>query len=130
MCDTCGYPGDSHRVLGVAYPANRVDGHGEFMNDANVRKSARSYIGSRLVGTDHVDGTEGTGFVTGSLVWPEEFGVMKVLAADGSEQEINPGDWLLEAEFEPTTWPAIRQGRFNGWSIQGMGARRERQDNP
>lgn len=130
MCDTCGYPGDTHRVLGIAYPANRVDGHGDFMSPDSVRKSASTYIGERIVGLDHADGTEGSGTVTGSLVWPEEFGVMKVMAADGTEQEIHPGDWLLEAEFDPATWPQIRKGRFNGWSIQGMGARRERKDNP
>lgn len=128
MCDVCGYPGDSHRVLGVAYPAGRMDGHGEYMTAENVRKAARSYIGARLVGLDHADGTEGSGFVTGSLVWPEEFGVMQVTAADGSVQEINPGDWLMEAEFEPDTWPAIRSGKYTGWSIQGVGARRDMED--
>ena len=130
MCDTCGYPGDSHYVLGVAYPADRTDGHGEFMTKESVRKSANTFIGSRITGFDHVDGTEGHGQVIDTLVWPEEFGVMKMIAADGSEQEIRPGDWLVGVQFDPQTWPAIRKGRFNGWSIQGMGARRERKDNP
>jgi hypothetical protein len=117
-------------VLGIAYPANRLDGHGEFMRPESVRKAAQSYIGARIVGLDHVDGTEGCGTVTGTLVWPEEFGVMKVMAANGTEQEIHPGDWLLETEFEPGIWPDIRKGKYTGWSIQGMGARRESEDNP
>lgn len=125
MCADCGYPSDSHYVLGVAYPSMLMDGHGEFMRTESVRKAASSYIGSRLVGFNHEDGTEGHATVTDSMVWPEEFGVFKFVGSDGTEQEIHPGDWLMGALFDAETWPDIRKGKYTGWSIQGMAARRE-----
>lgn len=127
MCNQCGYPGDVHYVLGVAYPANRVDGHGEFMSAVSVRKSARTFLGPEglEVGLQHVDGTVGHGNVVDSFVWPDGAPDWVTVGVDGREQVIKSGDWLLGVEFDAQTWPAIRTGKYNGWSIQGMGARIE-----
>lgn len=127
MCDSCGYPGDRHYVLGVAYPADRIDGHGEFMNAESVRKASRTFLsdGGRQIGLHHADGTVGHAQVLDSFVWPIEAPDWVTVGADGTEQVIRGGDWLVGVEFDAQTWPLIKTGQVNGWSIQGMGARRE-----
>lgn len=132
MCDSCGYPGDRHYVLGVAYPANRVDGHGEFMSAESVRKAARSYIGpgGLVGGFYHADGTEGHGTVVDSYVWPDGAPDWVTKAVDGTTQVIKAGDWLIGVEFDAETWPLFKTGKVNGWSIQGMGARKESEAPP
>ncbi len=128
MCDACGYPGDQHYVLGVAYPANKVDGHGEFMSRDSVRKAARSFIvpsDARVIGFHHADGTEGHGTVVDSFLWPDGAPDWVTKGADGNTQTVRAGDWLIGVEFDAETWPLIKTGKVNGWSIQGMGARRE-----
>jgi hypothetical protein len=128
MCDVCGYPGDTHYVEGVAYPANRVDGHDEFMTTDNVRKSMWTFMDQTMgqqIGLHHADGTVGHGMVRACYQWPEGAPDWVTTAADGSTQVVKSGDWVLGVEFDAETWPRIRRGEFNGWSIQGMGARRE-----
>lgn len=127
MCDSCGYPGDRHYVLGVAYPADRIDGHGEFMSRESVRKAAQTFLGDggRQIGLHHADGTVGHAKVIDSFCWPDELPDWELPGPDGQTQTIRSGDWLLGVEFDAETWPLIKTGQVNGWSIQGMGARRE-----
>lgn len=128
MCDVCGYPGSLHYVEGVAYPANRVDGHGEFMTAESVRKSMWAFMdhaAGQQIGLYHADGTVGHGMVRQCYQWPDGQPDRLVVAADGSEQVIKSGDWLLGVEFDAETWPRIMRGEVNGWSIQGMAARKQ-----
>jgi hypothetical protein len=124
MCDSCGYPGDTHYVLSVAYPANRVDGHGEWMTPDTVERAAWEFnTTGREIGLYHDDnGLVGTAQVVESYIYrgPQ----WQCQAADGSTQTINPGDWLLGVVFPPECWPLVKRGQVDGWSIQGVGARR------
>lgn len=123
MCDQCGYPGERHFSLGVAYPADQVDGHGEFMKRATVQDTAWGYIAKGAkVGVMHADGTEGHAQVVESYIyqgpdWATE-------GADGRQQVIKAGDWLVGVIWDAATWPLIRNGQLRGWSIQGTGTRR------
>ena len=118
MCNQCGYPGDSHYTLGVAYPADRVDGHGDFMKAATVRETAWGYIekGAK-VGLQHQERTLGHGRVVESYIYqgPD-------WAING--QVVKSGDWMLGVVWDAQVWPLIKTGRLKGWSIQGAGTRR------
>lgn len=109
-------------VLGVAYPANRVDGHGDFMVEQTVQKAAWGYIRKGDVGLHHIDGTVGHAEVVESYIYRGPDWVQT--AVDGSQQIIKAGDWLVGAVFDEPTWKLIKSGHFNGWSIQGLAARR------
>ncbi|QAY16118.1 capsid maturation protease [Arthrobacter phage Sonali] len=109
-------------VLGIAYPADRVDGHGEYMTQETVQKAAWGYLQHGQIGLHHADGTVGHATVVESYIYrgPD----WKQTAADGSEQIVKSGDWLVGAVFDEPTWALIKSGQFNGWSIQGLASRR------
>lgn len=124
MCQQCGYPGDEHIVVGVAYPAERLDGHGEYMTADSVRKAAWGFLASgREIGFHHLDGTTGKATVIESSIHrgPD----WTITAADGTTQVIKQGDWLLAVQFDPSVWPQIRTRKVTGFSIQGVAKRRK-----
>ncbi len=127
VCAECGFLADSHIAFGVAYPADRLDGHFEFMTAESVQKAADSFRHSGQIGLHHADGTIGVGEVQESYIYrgPD----WHTLGADGKEQVIKAGDWMLGVKFDAQTWRQIRTGRVTGWSIQGL-ARRRRQETP
>jgi len=110
-------------VWGVAYPANRVDGHGEYMGADSLEQSAWGFLAKgREIGLYHTDGTVGHGTVVESGIHRGPSYVLKGI--DGAEQTINEGDWLLGVQFDEQTWPLVKSGKVNGWSMQGIGKRR------
>ena len=122
MCASCGYPGDSHIAFGVAYPADTMDGHSEFMTADTVQKAATSFRKTGQIGLHHADGTVGVGEVLESYIyrgpdWTTE-------GIDGQQQVIKSGDWLLGVQFDAPSWQKIRSGQVTGWSIQGIARRR------
>jgi hypothetical protein len=110
-------------TLGVAYPANRVDGHGEFMRPDEVERVAWDYVTKgRQIGLWHADGTEGHGTVVESYIYRgPDWGLT---AVDGSTQVIKSGDWLLGVQWDEPAWALIRKGYVDGWSMQGRAVRR------
>lgn len=113
-------------VLGVAYPANRVDGHGEFMTAEDVRRAAWEFIQNPEIGLQHEDGTLGHARVVESYIW--NFPDQTMTGVDGAGQTVHTGDWLVGAVFDEPTWAAIKAGKFTGWSIQGVAARKPNQE--
>lgn len=124
MCDSCGYPGSDHYALGLSYPADRNDGHHEFMKSQTVQKAAWDFLrtGSQI-GLHHLDGTVGHAQVVESYIYRGPDWV--TTAADGTTQVIKAGDWMLGVQFDAATWPLVMSGQVNGWSIQGVGRRRK-----
>lgn len=112
-------------VLGIAYPADRVDGHGDTMTARTVQKAAWDYLRKGAVGLHHADGTVGHADVVESYIYRGPDWVQT--ATDGTTQIVKSGDWLLGAVFDAPTWDRIQKGQFNGWSIQGLAARRPAQ---
>ena len=115
---------DRRYVLGVAYSPGQIDGHGEFMTPETVENAAWTYLqdGGRQVGLFHQDGTGGHGQVVESYVYRGP--TWTLTDASGSEQEIEPGTWLIGVIFDDPAWRIVRSGRVNGWSIDGVGKRR------
>jgi hypothetical protein len=116
-------------TLCLAYPANRPDagvaqdGFRDFASPQAVEKAAWQYITqSPNVGLHHREGTDGAGRVVESYIWRADPWVIK--AADGSEQTVNPGDWLLGVRWGDDAWSAIKSGQIGGLSPQGRARRR------
>ncbi len=117
-------------TLTVAYPANKADtsvaadGYRDFAGPQAVEDACWAYTTkSRQVGLWHADGTDGAGDVVESYIYrgPD----WNVQAADGSEQVIKAGDWLLGIRWSEQTWPLVKQGLIGGVSMQGTASRRQ-----
>lgn len=116
-------------TLTLAYPANKADvsvaqdGHRDFAGAEAVEKAAHAFMKSPKIGLWHENGTEGAGEVVESYIWPADDWTVK--AADGSEQTIRQGDWLLGIVWSEQTWPLIKEGHVGGVSMQGRARRRK-----
>ena len=85
--------------------------------------SIRGYLRkSPNVGLWHQHGTDGSGEVCESYIYrgPD----WTVQAADGSEQVIKSGDWLMGIIWSVDSWPLVKQGLIGGVSPQGRAKRR------
>lgn len=116
-------------TLTVAYPANKADigtaqdGFRDYASPEAVEKAAWSYLRkSPHVGLWHKDGTDGSGEVCESYIYRGPDWVVK--AADGSEQLITQGDWLMGIIWSEASWPLVKQGLIGGVSPQGRAKRR------
>ena len=115
-------------TLGVAYAANMpdvskaADGHRDFAGPEALEKAAWSYMQKGgNVGLHHQSGTDGQGTVVESYIYRGDPWVVK--AADGSDQTIMPGDWLVGVVWSEEAWPLIKAGIVNGFSPQGSARR-------
>jgi hypothetical protein len=116
--------------LYMAYPANKPDiavakdGCKDFAGPDAIEDAAWSYLSkSSKVGLWHQDGTEGAGDVVESYIYRGPDWVIK--AADDSEQTVKSGDWLVGIRWSEDTWPAARDGRIGGVSMQGKATRQK-----
>lgn len=110
-------------VLGVAYPADKVDGHGEFIRAAELEQRAWDYVRKhRQIGWFHADGTLGHAEVVESYIHrgPD----WHTSDIDGNVQVIKSGDWVLGAIVDEAGWEAVVNGPADGWSIDGKAKRR------
>jgi len=116
-------------LLTVAYPAYRpdvaiaADGHIDVAPTDIVEKAAWSFMrkGCR-VGMWHQDGNPDAAEVVETYIYRADPWVIK--AADGTDQIVMPGDWLVGAILSPYTWSLYKSGRIGGVSPQG-GAHRQ-----
>lgn len=109
--------------LGLAYPANRLDGHGEYMAADDLELTAWSFVvKGREIGMYHADGTVGHGTVVESYIYrgPD----WTLTAVDGSDVVIKAGDWMLGAVWDDVGWQLVRKGFVDGWSMHGKALRR------
>jgi|SRR6185312_3976046 len=117
---------ESRYVLGIAYQAGPdpriqrgADGGRDFFSPDELEKAAWKFAkSSRIVGTNHVDGTEGAAEVVESYIyrgpdWDVGDGVI-----------VKSGDWLLAAILDEPSWALYKAGQFTGWSPQGSARRR------
>lgn len=116
-------------TLTVAYPANKPDvataqdGFRDFASPSAVEKAAWSYLRkSPHVGLWHSEGTDGSGEVCESYIYRGPDWVVK--AADGSQQMIKAGDWLMGIIWSEDSWALVKQGLVGGVSPQGRAKRR------
>jgi hypothetical protein len=127
-------------TLDVAYPADKadihkaMDKHRDFASKAVVEDAAWNYMRAfRDVGLCHTPeqaasvGTEllqqGAAELVESYVYRGPDWVVK--AADGSEQVIVAGDWLVGFVWTQQAWDLIKSGKINGVSVEGGAKRRK-----
>lgn len=109
---------DARYTLGIAYPADRVDVHGEYTDADELEKAAWRFAkaGFNASGIQHKTGTGGAGQVVESYIYrgPDwQIG----------DEVVKAGDWLLGVIWEPTAWDQIKKGALTGFSIQGFAKR-------
>ena len=110
-------------VLGVAYPADKLDGHGEFMTRKELELTAWDYARNhRRVGFFHANGTEGHADVVESYVYrgPD----WATADIDGGEQVIKAGDWVLGAILDEPGFALVTSRKADGWSVDGVAKKR------
>ncbi len=110
-------------TLGVAYPHDEVDAHGDFTDETELEAAAWNFMrnvirkGATGTGTDHADGTDDAGDVVESYIWrgPDvEFG-------DGDDAVVvKTGDWMVGVIWGDEAWQRIERGELTGYSIQGL----------
>lgn len=119
-------------TLCVGYPARKpdvgvaADGFRDWSSEAAVEKAAWSYLRkSPKVGLYHEQtGTsEGIAEVVESYIYRrDDPWILK--AADGTEQKICKGDWLIGLLWTEAGWDLVKRGDINGVSPQGRAKRR------
>jgi hypothetical protein len=117
--------GPKRFVLGVAYPANRLDGHGEYMTADDLEATAWDYARNhRRIGFYHIDGTEGHADVVESYIYrgPD----WATTDIDGREQVIKSGDWVLGGILDEPGFDLVRRRKADGWSVDGVARRRKK----
>lgn len=101
-------------TLGVAYPADEIDSHGDFASAEDVEKAAWQYLTkARGVGLMHKSGTDGAGVVVESYIYRGPDWTV-------DDQIVKAGDWLLGVVWDEASWQEIQTGRLRGYSIQGL----------
>jgi hypothetical protein len=116
-------PNPKRYVFGVAYPADTVDGHGEWMSAEAVEKAAWEFNRNhRQLGFFHADSTLGHAEVVESYIYRGPDWTTTDLY--GETQVIKAGDWLLGAQFDESGFEAVVSERADGWSIDGAARRR------
>lgn len=116
-------------TLHCCYPVNKsdvaraADNHVDFAGKQAVEDAAHEFmLKSQRIGLWHEDGTDGAGRVVESGLHRGPDWVLK--AADGSEQTITDGDWMLAIQWTPQAWGLIKSGKIRGVSMQGSAVRR------
>lgn len=106
-------------TLGIAYPALRVDAHGDFATHEDLERAAWEYsIHHRTIGVRHKNGTEGAGVVVESYIYRGPIWEMK--DASGKTQTVHPGDWMLGVIWSDGIWhDGIATGELSGYSFEG-----------
>ena len=119
-------------TLCVGYPANKpdvgraADGFRDWASAQSVEKAAWSYLRkSSKVGLWHErEGTtEGIAEVVESYIYRQDTPWV-IQAADGTEQTICKGDWLIGMVWTQAGWDLIKSGEVRGISPQGRARRR------
>ena len=119
-------------TLCVGYPARKpdvgraADGFRDWSSEESVEKAAWNYLRkSPKVGLFHeTSGTsEGIADVVESYIYRQDEPWI-IRAADGTEQRICKGDWLIGLLWSEDGWNLVKQGEITGVSPQGRAKRR------
>lgn len=120
-------------TLCVGYPSRKpdtgraADGFRDWSSEESVEKAAWSYLrSSPKVGLHHSPGndTEGAAEVVESYIYRQDDPWI-IKAADGTEQKICKGDWLIGLVWSESAWNSILSGEITGVSAQGKAKRRQ-----
>lgn len=112
-------PNPKRYVLGVAYAPNEIDGHGDWISEEELEKTAWEYVRKhRRIGFYHIDGTEGHGEVVESYIYRGPDWEMTDIS--GQRQVIKSGTWLLGAQLDEVGFGLVLREQADGWSMDGL----------
>lgn len=136
-------------VLGIAYQAGPdpriakgVDGGRDFFTEAELEKACWSFmLSGQQHGLLHLDGTTGAARPVENFIYRNEVPwvvsgdtqVRKAIARLAAEVEdcagpddlvVRKGDWCLGSILDDSPWQAVKAGKLNTWSPQGIARRR------
>jgi Putative phage serine protease XkdF len=120
-------------VLGLAYQAGPdpriakgLDGGRDFFTAAELERACHTFLpGGGQVGLYHMDDPSVMGHmtVTENYIYRNEVPWV-AKAADGSEQVIKCGDWVVGGICDDIGWQLVKSGKVRGFSPQGVARRR------
>lgn len=138
-------------LYGIGYqagPDKRIargaDGGRDYFTAPELERAAHSFmLKGQQHGMFHLEGTTGvaktveSGIYRNPVPWlvSDSADVEKALADMAAEVEkmagpddliVRNGDWCLGALLNDAAWKAYKDGRINGWSMQGSAKRRTR----
>ena len=126
-------PEEQRFILGLAYQAGidkRIqkgqDGGRDFFTAEELEKACHTVLpGGGQVGLYHMDDPSVMGHmaVTENYIYRNEVPWV-VKAADGSEQVIKCGDWVIGGVCDDIGWQLVKSGKVRGFSPQGVARRR------
>lgn len=116
-------PNPKRFVLGVAYPSDTLDGHGEFMSSEDVEQACWDFmLQGQGNGFFHAPGTEGhLRVVENSIHRGPDYPVTDIA---GERQVVKTGYWLMGAIADEPGFELIAEELADGWSLDGLGKRR------
>lgn len=108
-------PGKDMFIRSVAYPSDRIDSHGEFATEEDLRKAAHDFLAFyRTINVEH----------TAELARGVELVESFMSVADEPEINATKGDWcVLLRVVEEDTKTEIAEGVYKGLSIEGRCAK-------
>lgn len=106
-------------VYGEVYSPLRPDAQGEFMTAHEIRKMAHEFIRSGRMG--QIDVMHGNKLVTGASV-------VESFVADMNETRFLPESWVIGVHIpDPTLWASVKKGDINGFSMEALVTRHDRE---
>ena len=107
-------------TLGVVLEPDSTDLQGDVMKAEDVELSAHAWMEqSQTAGRAHAEVVKGAKVVE-SYIAPCDF---VVKCADGTEETVLKGSWVLGMRWPEKVWKQIEDGTLTGYSVGGRGVR-------
>ena len=108
-------------VYGEVYAPNRPDAQGEYMTREEIRKMAHEFIRSGKMSS--IDVLHDNKVVKGSCV-------VESFVADEGDTRFIPGSWVIGMHVpDGGLWQRIKKGEINGFSMEALVTRHDRDVN-
>jgi hypothetical protein len=109
---------DAQLVYGEVYAPNRPDAQGEYMTADGITKMAHEFLRSGKMG--QIDVLHDNKLVKGACV-------VESFVADDADTRFLPGSWVIGVHVPDVgLWSAIKKGEINGFSMEAMVSRHDR----
>jgi Putative phage serine protease XkdF len=113
-------PEEQRMIYGEVYAPDRPDADGEFMTAETIRKMAHDFIRDGL--TQSIDLMHNNELVKNGACIVESW------IASKDDKTFIPGSWVIGMHIpDDTLWKAAKEGVLNGFSLEAMAVREEKE---
>lgn len=110
---------EQHMLYGEVYAPNRPDAQGEYMTAETIRKMAHQFVRDRMF--DQIDLMHNN-----EVVGKAE--IVESWIAQDDDTTFIPGSWCIGLHLEnEQLWQAFKDGQLNGFSMEAMVSKVERE---